>query len=63
MGISPIFHGIIGGGLLGFLYVVDYHEYDFLGGIFLEFFLKISTLLLGDLRGNYVPLQFPFLRI
>ena len=24
------------------------------GGIFLEFFLKISTLLLGDLRGNYV---------
>ena len=52
MGISPIFHGVFGGVLLVFLYVVDYHEYDFWGA----FFLKISTLLLGDLRGNYVPL-------
>ena len=30
---------------------------DMFGGfIFLDFFLKISTVLLGDLRGNYVPL-------
>ena len=50
MGISPIFHGVFGGGLLGIMYVADYHEYDFWGA----FFLKISTVLLGDLRGNYV---------
>ena len=37
MGISPIFHGVFGGGLLGFLYVVDYHEYDFWGAFFLNF--------------------------
>ena len=37
MGISPIFRGVFGGGLLGFLYVVDYHEYDFWGAFFLNF--------------------------
>ena len=33
----PFFTVFFGGGLLGFLYVVDYHEYDFWGAFFLNF--------------------------